>query len=208
MPPRLGFQLAVTAGPRGERKRPPVTCPISPARRFFGSSNRPPSQPQPLSRAGFVGLAARTRPVPDERRARAILPGGHWTGFLIAARIGFEEPPRFGARPLRAAPHRAAYPGRRHELGPLHRRLYTGYLVKPVSAPASLAARFTPTRSAITANDLSADADQHTAGPRAVSILSPNTNDINALLARALLARLGHRPAGADRAARRSHQAR
>src|SRR5262249_26591558 len=69
---------------------------------------------------------------------------------------------------------------------------FNGYLVKPVRA-ASLAARFAAdiSDSAMTAEpDVAEQAD----AARGLSILVAEDNDINALLARALLVRLGHRP--------------
>jgi PAS domain S-box-containing protein len=91
-------------------------------------------------------------------------------------------------------------PDNRDELAGLRELGFTGYLVKPVRA-ASLAARF-----AATAPEPFADAE---AGPDGaaeaggqtparsdpgLAILVAEDNEINALLARALLVRLGHRP--------------
>ena len=83
-------------------------------------------------------------------------------------------------------------PTERHELAALKDAGFTGYLVKPVRA-ASLAARLRP-----------ADVFEDTAAPAAraakpatgkgLSVLVAEDNDINALLACALLTRLGHRP--------------
>ena len=83
-------------------------------------------------------------------------------------------------------------PTERHELAALKDAGFTGYLVKPVRA-ASLAARLRP-----------ADVFEDTAAPTAraakpatgkgLSVLVAEDNDINALLACALLTRLGHRP--------------
>ena len=91
-------------------------------------------------------------------------------------------------------PYCVDWPTERHELPALKAAGFTGYLVKPVRA-ASLAARLT-----------SADAFEHSTTEAAetaetsahvskgLSILVAEDNEINALLARALLARLGHRP--------------
>jgi PAS domain S-box-containing protein len=88
-------------------------------------------------------------------------------------------------------------PDNRDELAGLRELGFTGYLVKPVRA-ASLAARFAAAPEAF------ADADQDgtaaAPGPAparsdaGLAILVAEDNEINALLARALLARLGHRP--------------
>lgn len=87
-------------------------------------------------------------------------------------------------------------PTERHELPALKARGFTGYLVKPVRM-ASLAAR-------LTAEDAFEDMTPEISGPdkagaaatdgKGLSILVAEDNEINALLARALLTRLGHRP--------------
>src|ERR1035437_421540 len=89
-------------------------------------------------------------------------------------------------------------PTERHELPALKERGFTGYLVKPVRA-ASLAAR-------LNAEDAFEDMAPEISGPDqtdaaatdgkgiGLSILVAEDNEINALLARALLTRLGHRP--------------
>jgi CheY-like chemotaxis protein len=91
-------------------------------------------------------------------------------------------------------------PSERHELPDLKAAGFTRYLVKPVRA-ASLAARFAPTEAADAGM-----ADDTTSGTAAISdgglaVLVAEDNDINALLARALLHRLGHRPTIAENGA-------
>ena len=84
-------------------------------------------------------------------------------------------------------------PAERHELPELKAVGFTGYLVKPVRV-ASLAARFTATETADAgmADEVVAEtADASSAG---LAVLVAEDNDINALLARALLHRLGHSP--------------
>ena len=72
---------------------------------------------------------------------------------------------------------------------------FTGYLVKPVRA-ASLAARLAVTDTfEHSASEVAAETDDTSARPvKGLSILVAEDNEINALLARALLTRLGHRP--------------
>jgi PAS domain S-box-containing protein len=87
-------------------------------------------------------------------------------------------------------------PSERHRLPALKAAGFTGYLVKPVRA-ASLAARLTgdDTFDAPGAVETSAVAPAGApAGGNSLAILVAEDNDINALLARALLAKLGHRP--------------
>jgi CheY-like chemotaxis protein len=84
-------------------------------------------------------------------------------------------------------------PAERHELADLKAAGFTGYLVKPVRA-ASLAARFaaTATADAGMADDaIAKTADVPSAG---LAVLVAEDNEINALLARALLHRLGQTP--------------
>jgi CheY-like chemotaxis protein len=148
----------------------------------------------------------------DESKAFALLPERHWDALLVDyplvqtmianGDLGRLDVPRRIARRIALIK-----PSERHELPALKERGFTGYLVKPVRA-ASLAARLrdadafelTPAEIA----DESADAASATAAngkekdkgkDRGLSILVAEDNEINALLARALLTRLGHRPA-------------
>ena len=85
-------------------------------------------------------------------------------------------------------------PTDRHELPSLKAAGFTGYLIKPVRM-ASLATRLTAEPAF---EDMPAEiAGGAAATPigKALSILVAEDNEINALLARALLTRLGHRPA-------------
>jgi PAS domain S-box-containing protein len=87
-------------------------------------------------------------------------------------------------------------PAARHDLPMLKAAGFTGYLVKPVRS-ASLAARLTaPDQAFDRASDM-ADSIGEAGGAApmgGLSILVAEDNEINALLARALLTRLGHRP--------------
>jgi CheY-like chemotaxis protein len=86
-------------------------------------------------------------------------------------------------------------PGDRHELAGLQAAGFTGYLVKPVRA-ASLAARFATESDAFDrdAAEPTPDAPLVPAAAPGLAILVAEDNDINALLARSLLVKLGHRP--------------
>ena len=86
-------------------------------------------------------------------------------------------------------------PGDRQELPALKAAGFTGYLVKPVRA-VSLAARLRDDRFEL-APPLAPAADApgvEAAAERPLSILVAEDNEINALLARVLVSRLGHRP--------------
>ena len=87
-------------------------------------------------------------------------------------------------------------PAERHELPALKAHGFTGYLIKPLRA-ASLAARLR-VDAAFDDNSQPAEEPLENKAPfdgEGLSILVAEDNEINALLARALLTRLGHRPA-------------
>jgi CheY-like chemotaxis protein len=86
-------------------------------------------------------------------------------------------------------------PSERHELASLKARGFTGYLVKPVRA-ASLAARLRDGDAFehAPAEALSESEAAMPAPSNGLSILVAEDNEINALLMRALLTKLGHRP--------------
>jgi len=95
-------------------------------------------------------------------------------------------------------------PGERRNLDDLKEAGFSGYLVKPVRS-VSLAARF----AAAPGLDTSFAEPSRVSLPRAsrrLSVLVAEDNEVNALLARALLVKLGHRPAlavnGAEAVAR------
>jgi len=134
---------------------------------------------------------AATRVTADAREAAALLSARRWHALLVdfplAAAMAHDR-----ALPI-DPPRRIVLikPTERHELAALKDAGFTGYLVKPVRA-ASLAAR-------LRATDVFEDAaapTERAAAPagKGLSVLVAEDNDINALLARALLARLGHRP--------------
>ena len=139
---------------------------------------------------------AKTCTVIDENIAAALLPERPWDALLVdyplaAAMIANVNVARLGV-PKRIVLIR---PTDRHELPTLKAAGFTGYLIKPVRA-ASLAARLTvedafehsPTEIEVETAEASAPAS------KGLSILVAEDNEINALLARALLTRLGHRP--------------
>jgi signal transduction histidine kinase/CheY-like chemotaxis protein len=87
-------------------------------------------------------------------------------------------------------------PGERHRLDALRQAGFTGYLVKPIRT-ASLAGRLTAGDAFDALPGVAEPTHAITAegGRRSLSILVAEDNEINALLARSLLAKLGHRPA-------------
>jgi PAS domain S-box-containing protein len=147
---------------------------------------------------------AHTTIVPDERVAAALLPEQPWNTVLVDHALGGSTSTAL-AHMTAAIPRRIVLvtPAMRNELANLKDAGFTGYLIKPVRAT-SLAARF----AADDAFDHGA-ASEPAAAPSAISaagglsVLVAEDNEINALLVRALLAKLGHRPtmAGSGRAA-------
>jgi signal transduction histidine kinase/DNA-binding response OmpR family regulator len=142
---------------------------------------------------------ARTTIVPDEHVASAILPEQPWSAILVDHALGTaagEVLARTAWRIRRKIV--LVTPAMRNDLPALKDAGFTGYLIKPVRA-ASLAARFS-------------SADGFDAGPAVetpeapretrlgsgLSILVAEDNEINALLTRALLVKLGHRPTVAE----------
>jgi PAS domain S-box-containing protein len=139
---------------------------------------------------------ASTCAVAEEKVAAALLPERNWNAILIDHVLGTAAIQSLLAAAGPNVTQRVILlpPSARHELPELKRTGITGYLIKPVRA-ASLAARLLATPGAA----MPADADEAETPTRplpgkGLSILVAEDNDINALLARALLARLGHRP--------------
>jgi PAS domain S-box-containing protein len=144
---------------------------------------------------------AKTCIVPDEKVAAALIPERQWTAIFVDHALGLTA-----AEILAKAGHAIARrivlitPSARHQLPALKQAGFTGYLIKPVRA-GSLAARFAPADTfehgaATSAEDASALIGA--AGQKGLSILVAEDNEINALLARALLVKLGHNPTVAD----------
>jgi PAS domain S-box-containing protein len=142
---------------------------------------------------------ARTCVVPDPTTAATLLRERACGTILVDHALGRAA----CAQIVRATPSGARRivlitPAARHELPSLKDAGFTGYLVKPVR-PASLAARLggaDPGFDRAAENAAAADAGAvpaKTAG-NGLDILVAEDNEINALLTRALLGKLGHRP--------------
>lgn len=139
---------------------------------------------------------ARTCAVADENVAAALLPERAWDAMLIDHVLGAATIQSLLSAAGRHVSQRIILipPGARHELPGLKQAGITGYLIKPVRA-ASLAARLLATPGTIPV-----DAEEPAESPtrplpgKGLAILVAEDNDINALLVRALLAKLGHRP--------------
>ena len=138
---------------------------------------------------------ARTCMAHDEHVALTLLPERQWDAMLVDFPLA-QAMIANGASTMKDVARRIVLirPGDRHELPALKAAGFTGYLVKPVRA-ASLAARLQARNSFENAlADGVEEINDAVATGKGLSILVAEDNEINALLARALLTRLGHRP--------------
>jgi PAS domain S-box-containing protein len=137
--------------------------------------------------------------VSDAAVAQALLPERSWHAVLLDRALGAADVEWLGEAARQHATQRIVMftPATRHEIQPSS--AFTGYLVKPLRA-ASLAARLSMAPE-ITAPNLAADELIEAAGQvetpaaaslKGLSILVAEDNEINALLMRSLLTRLGH----------------
>ncbi|MEA2875728.1 MAG: hypothetical protein QOF14_924 [Hyphomicrobiales bacterium] len=147
----------------------------------------------PLVAQRLEHWGAQTSVMADEASARATIAERHWDAVVVDRALGTQATSAL-ARAAASIARRIVLvtPAERHELPDLKAAGFTGYLVKPVRA-ASLAARF---GDAVTIDmaDRPADGEMRQPHSHGLSVLVAEDNDINALLARALLHRLGHRP--------------
>jgi PAS domain S-box-containing protein len=140
---------------------------------------------------------AKTCTAVDDEIASALLAERHWDALLIDYPLASAMIAR-GALNGRGETRRIVLirPTERSELPALKAAGFTGYLVKPVRA-ASLAARLREDEAfEHTPRETAADIGESVSprGGEGLSILVAEDNEINALLARALLTRLGHHP--------------
>jgi len=143
--------------------------------------------------------------VSDAEVADALLPERSWHAVMIDRALGVDAVERLGQAARVHATQRIVMftPATRHELthsSAFIAAAFTGYLVKPLRA-ASLAARLAAAPE-VAAPSLVGDASIETIEPTerptgksapGLSILVAEDNEINALLMRSLLTRLGHR---------------
>jgi PAS domain S-box-containing protein len=154
--------------------------------------------PQPVEASliarRLTAWGGRTLTIADPAAARTLIPERAWDAIMVDRAVGTAE----AASLLSACPRDLARrivlvrPSERHELEALKQAGFTGYLIKPVRA-ASLAARFADPAGDVE-NDANDDRDGVAAASAGLSILVAEDNEINALLARALLTKLGYRP--------------
>jgi PAS domain S-box-containing protein len=138
---------------------------------------------------------ARVKIVPDAQVAAALLPEQMWSAVLVDHSLGAQAGETL-ARAAGGVPRLIVLvtPATRTELAAFKETGFNGYLIKPVRA-ASLAARFSADDTFDPAAAMAPlDTPATTSSGAGLSILVAEDNEINALLARALLVKLGHQP--------------
>ncbi|TAI66530.1 ATP-binding protein [Bradyrhizobium sp. Leo170] len=145
---------------------------------------------------------AQTCMVSDAMVAEALLPERSWHAALIDHALGAAEIGHLGEAARMHATQRIVMftPATRQELQPSADSPFTGYLVKPLRA-VSLAARLTATpeiaspsvAAELVVEPIEAGSAPASLSDKGLSILVAEDNEINALLMRSLLTRLGHK---------------
>jgi PAS domain S-box-containing protein len=192
------FEVSIPLAPAGSEQKP-FTAPDLSGQFIMLVS--PESIEASLAARRLQRWGGQTCMVSDADVALALLPERAWHAVLIDHTLGFADIERLGEAARLHARQRIVMftPATRSELHPQANSAFTGYLVKPLRA-ASLAARLmaTPEVAApgLAADPLiePADAAHAPVAPstHGLSILVAEDNQINALLIRSLLAKLGH----------------
>jgi signal transduction histidine kinase/CheY-like chemotaxis protein len=142
----------------------------------------------PLAAQRLAHWGADVQVVADEHAALARLAERDWDALVVDYGLGGAAAHALAAAPV-ARRIVLITPEQRPALADLQEAGFSGYLVKPIRA-ASLAARFGRDEEA----SVPIAPDAAAAPDAGLAILVAEDNDINALLARALLEKLGHRP--------------
>jgi CheY-like chemotaxis protein len=144
----------------------------------------------------LIDWGARTCLAPDEHSAISLLRERTWSAVLVDHALGSEACERL-AGATAAISRRVVLitPAERHQIAVLKQVGFTGYLVKPVRA-VTLAAQMAAADDGLDHSGQEARQAEAKEGERAthgLAVLVAEDNEVNALLAQALLTRLGHR---------------
>ena len=139
-------------------------------------------------------MGAKTCVVSDSIAAAKLVAERAWDALFVDHGLG-RGPCEALARAAGEIAHRIILvrPSARHELPALKAAGFCGYLIKPIRA-ASLAARFSAGADFEHGDADASSAAKPSEGPSGLAVLVAEDNEISALLARALLNKLGHRP--------------
>ncbi len=139
------------------------------------------------------GWGARAKDIVNEKAAVGLLVDRAWSALIVDHALGTEACVKL-ARAAAGVPQRIVLitPAMRSELAALKHAGFTGYLIKPVRT-ASLAARFLTQDGFEPRGINDVIGLPSVAAQEGLSILVAEDNEINALLTRALLVKLGHR---------------
>jgi signal transduction histidine kinase/CheY-like chemotaxis protein len=148
----------------------------------------------PLVARRLQSWGARTRMTTTPAAAEDLLAALHWDAVIVDGSFGRAAAERICGLTGPEVERKVVLvtPAERADLAALKAAGFDGYLIKPIRA-ASLAARFGAAAVEF-ALDESASRHPIAALGRGLAILVAEDNDINALLARHLLTKLGHRP--------------
>jgi len=150
----------------------------------------------PLAAERLARWSAEMYMAPDAHAAMAQLSRRPWNALVVDRALGAAETQALAQAARDRVVRRIVLikPDQRDELEELRAAGFSGYLIKPIRL-VSLAERF---RGGEDVFDAAAPEPAHQGGaenaPPGLSILAAEDNEINALLVRTLLGKLGHRP--------------
>jgi signal transduction histidine kinase/CheY-like chemotaxis protein len=149
----------------------------------------------PLATERLARWSADVYTSPDAPAAMLVLAQRRFDAILVDRALGAADTTALGRTVRDKIAHRIVLitPDERHELAELQAAGFSGYLIKPIRS-ASLAARFDGGEEFDSAPIAPANDAPAADTPAGLSILVAEDNEINALLTRSLLAKLGHHP--------------
>ncbi len=188
------FSFTIELPAVGEKQAAPA-CPDFSFRDILVASPSPVVGP--LLERRLAAWGAHVTLASEAKIAEALLPERRWDHLFVDRSFGIDATHSLVRSAARHASQRLVLlaPSERPELSDLRSAGFDGYLVKPVRA-ASLAARLsTPESGAEPGSDFDFESGANSGRKqRALAVLIAEDNEINALLAQAMLGKLGHVP--------------